>query len=180
MSISSVTEDDLPRLKSDFLTVLESCPRTGIGCAAGALRRLLLTKGWQSVIKSNDDIAELAELCDLHINAFPIGAGRSGRGTLLLVSDPKKPWIGKPVETRDQVHRRVQALFGFPLGTTKNAAAAMYLVDKGATTEEITKEIGGPALNLLREVESQGHTVIRIRENSPKGTKVTRYNTKSH
>jgi hypothetical protein len=111
---------------------------------------------------------------ELFLDGYPTG-GRSGKTIGLYVSDPRKARTGRPIEARGEVHRQVHRLFGFPLGTKKNAAAALYLSDRGATTEEIRKEIGEAMLNLLKEVKIQGHTVSEIKEKSPRGRFVTRY-----
>jgi hypothetical protein len=174
MAISSLPANDMLKLKSDFRRALEKCPSIGGKCPAGALRGLLRDEGWQNVIKTNDDIAELAQLCGVDVDAYPTG-GRSGKTIGLYVSDPRKAKTGKPIEARGEVHRQVHRLFGFPLGTKKNAAAALYLSDAGATTEEIRKEIGEPMLNLLKEVKIQGHAVSEIKEKSPSGRSVKRY-----
>ena len=54
-----------------------------------------------------------------------------------------------------------KTVLGLKPGTKKHRAAHMYLRAKGATNMEVVKELEGPHLNLLREVEAKGHSVER-------------------
>src|SRR6266498_5118994 len=113
-----VAESEFLKLKADFLEVLEICPTTNRrgeepGCAAGAIRRLLGIKGWTYVIKTNDDIEELATHCDgLVVSAYAIGS-RTGQSKLLVVRHEQKRSIGRTnyrAELRMLAHESARAL----------------------------------------------------------------------
>lgn len=54
---------------------------------------------------------------------------------------------------------------GFKKGTKTHKAVSMYLRKSGATTEQIREACGGAYLNVLKQVEANGHTVKRERQN---------------
>ena len=185
MLLTDVVEEELIKLKADLLEVLRKCPTTNrgredgepAGCAAGAVRRLL-PRDWRSVIRTNEDVAELARRCDeLDVSPYPIGA-RSGLGTLYVIRYKKGRTIGQDAtEARPgRLQKEAQKLFDFPVGTKKNIAAALYLSADGATTEQVTKLVGGHHLNLLKEVEKKGYIVRRDRAAvGSSGRRVIRY-----
>jgi len=131
--------------------------------------------GWAHLIKTNDDVVELAEYCGFEVSAYATGS-RSGGGTLLVVRDANGRPLGQPaVKTPHALNIKAQELFGFPLDTKKNRAAAMYLSPQGATTDEVIQEVGDPKINLLKEVEKMGYTVDRSKVRSSSGRDVTKY-----
>jgi hypothetical protein len=175
-----VSESSLRRLKTDFLEVVKTCPLTTVreepGWAASAIRHLLLSRdnGWGQVIKTDDDVVELAELCGgFTASAYPTG-GRSGRGKIIVIRCDNRKMETQELAVPDRSNQEAEELFGFPVGTKKNIAAAMYL-SKGATTEEVVKVVGDPKLNLLKEVEKMGFIVHRTKVKSSKGTLITKY-----
>src|SRR5262250_8488 len=160
MPLDRLDDTDLLKLKSDFQKVLKTCPVTNIrgkpDPSAAAIRRLLANK-WGHVIKTDDDVADLADRCGLHVYVYGTGS-RAGRGETLIVRDPHGRSLGRPIAKASGVlHEKAQKLFRFPLGTKKNIAAAMYLSGAGATTEEVVQEVGDPKLNLLKEIEKMGY-----------------------
>jgi hypothetical protein len=171
---------DLLKLKADFQQVLKTCPVTNVreisGPHAAAIRRFLAEKGWATIVKTDDDVGDLAKRCGLVVSAYLTGS-RAGHGTMLIIHDPQGRPVGRPIAKSSGVsHDKVQKLFKFPLGTKKNIAAAMYLERGGATTEEVNREVGDPKLNLLNEVKKLGYRVEKTKERSPTtGRMVIRY-----
>jgi hypothetical protein len=101
---------------------------------------------------------------------------RSGTGELLIIRDKDGRSLGGTTwKDEDTLTRKAHKLFGFPVGTKKNAAAAMYLSAQGATTEEVIQKVGDTKLNLLKEVEARGYSVMKSKVRSARGTTVTRY-----
>jgi hypothetical protein len=150
--------------------------RDELGWAASAIRHLLLIREneWGRVIKTDDDVVELAELCGgFTASAYPMG-GRSGRGKLIVIRCDNRKMGTQELAVPDRSNQEAEELFGFPVGTKKNIAAAMYL-SEGATTEQVVKVVGDPKLNLLKEVEKMGFTAHRTKVKSSKGTFITKY-----
>jgi hypothetical protein len=130
MPLDRLNDADLLKLKSDFQRVLKTSPITNVrekpDPSAATIRRLLAKRGWGHVIKTDDDVQELAELCGLEVDAYPTGS-RAGIGTIRIVRDPHGRPLGRSIAKRSgALHEKAEKLFGFPLGTKKNIAAAMY------------------------------------------------------
>ena len=179
MPLDRLKDSDLVKLKSDFQQVLKTSATTNIrgnsDPSAATMRRLLATKGWGRVLKTDDDVADLAYRCGLDVSAYLTGS-RAGKGKTLIIRDPQGRPLGRSTTTPSgALHEKAQKLFKFDLGTKKNRAAAMYLSGAGATTEEVVQEVGDPKLNLLREVEKMGYRVEKTKVKSQTGRTVTRY-----
>ena len=65
--------------------------------------------------------------------------------------------------------------FGYREGSMKSQAAALYAAKHGATLEEVKEKLGSIQLNVLKELESKGHTVKRTKEKGDGARVVTRY-----
>lgn len=65
--------------------------------------------------------------------------------------------------------------FGLREGSLRSKAAAMYANKKGATLGEITKELGSPQLNVLKDLEKNGYEVVVKEETGDKGRPVKRF-----
>jgi hypothetical protein len=91
MPFDHLDDPDLVKLESDFQGALKSCPVTNIrgipDPSAASIRRHLARKGWGHVIKTDDDIRDLAQRCGLDVYHYVTG-GRAGGGATLIVRDP--------------------------------------------------------------------------------------------
>jgi hypothetical protein len=172
-----LSNPDFLKLKSEFERILKTCPTTEVretaGISASTVRNLLKANGWAHIIKTNDQVAELAQTSGLDVSVHEYGS-RSGTGELLIIRDKDGRSLGGTTwKDEDTLTRKAHKLFGFPVGTKKNAAAAMYLSAQGATTEEVIQKVGDTKLNLLKEVEARGYSVMKSKVRSARGTTVT-------
>lgn len=67
----------------------------------------------------------------------------------------------EPTPTTEPVGDAATAL-GFRADTKTHTAALMYLRQDGATMAEIKGACGGPQRNLLKTMETKGHTVEKF------------------
>ena len=71
---------------------------------------------------------------------------------------PVKSRAQKKAESKQRTQRQAKPKdqFGFREGSKQSKAAHMYFQGDGATTEEVKKRLGGPHLNLLKDVRKRG------------------------
>ena len=66
-------------------------------------------------------------------------------------------------------------VYGYRDGSLKSQAAKMYALKGGATLEEVKDKTGSVQLNLLKDLESRGFKVKRVKEAGDGKRQVTRY-----
>lgn len=86
---------------------------------------------------------------------------------------PEKAKAAKPKAEKKSKAEKDQ--WGLRKGSSKSEAAAMYARKNGATLEEVKEKVGSIQLNVLKELEAEGHTVEREKVERKGQRPLTRY-----
>lgn len=79
----------------------------------------------------------------------------------------KAPAKAKPEAETDE--------WGLKVGSLNSKAVAMYASKGGATVGEVKQALGTLVLNVLTKLQSEGHSVKRVKEKGAGPRQVTRY-----
>lgn len=86
---------------------------------------------------------------------------------------PDKAKAAKPKAEKKAKAEKDQ--WGLRKGSSKSEAAAMYARKNGATLDEVKEKIGSIQLNVLKELEAEGHKVEREKIERKGKRPLTRY-----
>jgi outer membrane biosynthesis protein TonB len=86
---------------------------------------------------------------------------------------PDKAKAAKPKAEKKAKAEKDQ--WGLRKGSSKSEAAAMYARKNGATLEEVKEQVGSIQLNVLKELEAEGHFVQREKVERKGQRPLTRY-----
>lgn len=88
---------------------------------------------------------------------------------------PAKAKVAKPkAESKAE-----KDAYGLRKGSSKSKAAALYARKSGATLEEVKEAVGSIQLNVLKDLEEEGYTVDKKKDQRDGQRPVTRYFLKS-
>jgi hypothetical protein len=80
-----------------------------------------------------------------------------------------------PTSSKPKKAKTEKDAWGLRKGSAKSKAASMYARAKGATLEEVKAAVGSVQLNVLNELEADGHKVVREKQTRKDKRPVIRY-----